>query len=158
MVSDSCVVERLNAHNLEVVFPQADDIERVHQVIIDELTINVFTEESKQFYLAVMQRLCDEQHVEGIILGCTGEKTIDCSWKAKGLLVVEIPLLVKQSDFPRVPLFDSTQLHVSSHDRIDRLESVRSHRSNSPLTINSVDVISTRFFPPASKQSIEHLV
>jgi len=33
--------------------------------------------------------------IEGVILGCT-----------------EIPLLVKQSDIPHIPLFDSAQLHV----------------------------------------------
>ena len=26
---------------------------------------------------------------------------------------LEIPLLVNQADFPQIPLFDSTQLHVS---------------------------------------------
>ena len=78
MVSDSCVVERLTQHNLEVVFPSAEDIERVHQIILDELTVNVFTEESKRFYIEAMQRLCDEQQVEGIILGCTGEWKKDC--------------------------------------------------------------------------------
>ncbi|CAF1522964.1 unnamed protein product, partial [Rotaria sordida] len=54
-----------------------------------ELTFNIFTEESKQIYLKVIQRLKDEHNVEGIVLGCT-----------------EIPLLVKQSDIPHVPLFD----------------------------------------------------
>ncbi|CAF3088884.1 unnamed protein product [Rotaria socialis] len=95
MVSSSCVVERLIQHGLEIVFPNNDDMERVHQIIVDELTINVITEESKQFYRNAMQRLYDEQQVEGIVLGCT-----------------EIPLLVKQTDLPHIPLFDSTQLHA----------------------------------------------
>ncbi|CAF2845866.1 unnamed protein product [Rotaria sp. Silwood2] len=95
MISNSCVVERLIQHDLNIVFPHEDEIERLHQIIVDELTNNIFTEESKKFYINAVQRLYDEQQVEGIILGCT-----------------EIPQLVKQSDFPKIPLFDSTQLHV----------------------------------------------
>ncbi|CAF0922139.1 unnamed protein product [Rotaria sp. Silwood1] len=95
MVSNSCVVERLIEHDLNIVFPHKDEIERLHQIIVDELSNNIFTEESKNFYVKCMQRLYDEQQVEGIILGCT-----------------EIPQLVKQSDLPQIPLFDSTQLHV----------------------------------------------
>ncbi|CAF1064162.1 unnamed protein product [Rotaria sordida] len=75
-------------------------VEGVRQLVnsgIDflELSSNIFTEESKQIYLKVIQRLRDEHNVEGIVLGCT-----------------EIPLLVKQSDIPHVLLFDSTQLHA----------------------------------------------
>ncbi|CAF0754475.1 unnamed protein product [Adineta steineri] len=95
MVSNSCVIERLVQHGLEIVFPHQDAIERLHQIIIDELTNNIFTEESKQFYISTIQRLYNEEHVEGVILGCT-----------------EIPLLVKQTDIPHIPVFDSSQLHI----------------------------------------------
>lgn len=73
MVSDSCVVERLVQHDLTIVFPQKDEIERIHDVILVELTNNIFTEESKQFYINVIQRLYDEEKVEGVVLGCTGK-------------------------------------------------------------------------------------
>lgn len=73
MVPDSCVVARLTQHNLEIVFPTPTDIEEVHRIIVDELTVNLLTTESKQIYIDIMQRLLDEQQVEGIILGCTGK-------------------------------------------------------------------------------------
>ncbi|CAF3206366.1 unnamed protein product [Rotaria socialis] len=95
MKLDSCVVSRLLEHNLDIVFPRNEDIDRLHQIILTELNSNIFTTESKQFYISVMQRLFDEQQVEGIVLGCT-----------------EIPQLVRQNEIPHVPLFDSTQLHV----------------------------------------------
>ncbi len=75
MQSDSCVVERLNQHDLTIVFPNNDEIEGLHDIIIQELSNNIFTEESKQFYINVIQRLYDEQQVEGVILGCTGKMT-----------------------------------------------------------------------------------
>ncbi|CAF3816579.1 unnamed protein product [Rotaria sordida] len=95
MKLDSCVVKRFLEHNLDIVLPRHEDIDRLHQIIIVELNNNIFTNESKQFYISVMQRLYDEQQVEGIILGCT-----------------EIPQLVQQNEIPHLPLFDSTQLHV----------------------------------------------
>jgi aspartate racemase len=75
MVPNSGVVERLMEHDLIIVFPHNDEIERLHQIIINELSNNIFTEESKQFYINVIQRLYDEQQVEGVILGCTGKLT-----------------------------------------------------------------------------------
>ena len=74
MSQDSSVVQRLVQHNLDVVFPHADDVEELHRIIVHELSVNVLTEDSKQFYVRAMQRLCDEQQVEGIVLGCTGER------------------------------------------------------------------------------------
>jgi aspartate/glutamate racemase len=73
MVKNSCVVERLIQHDLTIVFPHKDEIERLHHIIVDELTNNIFTEESKQFYINSIQRLYSEEQVEGIILGCTGK-------------------------------------------------------------------------------------
>ncbi len=72
MKLDSCVVQRLLEHNLDIVLPRNEDIDRLHQIIITELNNNIFTTESKQFYISVMQHLYDEQQVQGIVLGCTG--------------------------------------------------------------------------------------
>jgi len=72
MLLDSCVVQRLTQHGLTIVFPHNDEIERLHDIIIQELSNNIFTEESKQFYISVIQHLYDEHNVEGVILGCTG--------------------------------------------------------------------------------------
>ena len=73
MKSDSCVVQRLLEHGLNVVFPNEKEIEELNRIILKELSFNIFTEESKQFYVTTMKRLWDDEHVEGIVLGCTGE-------------------------------------------------------------------------------------
>ncbi|CAF1948242.1 unnamed protein product [Rotaria magnacalcarata] len=95
MKFDSQVVQRLIEHELEVIFPDEEEIVRLNDIIMNELSFNIVTEESKQTFLKVIQRLNDEQNIEGIVLGCT-----------------EIPVLIKQNDIPHVLLFDSTQLHV----------------------------------------------
>ncbi|KNY04704.1 aspartate/glutamate racemase family protein [Microbacterium sp. GCS4] len=85
--------ERLSAHGLSVVVPDADDRALVHAVIYDELVHGEIREESRQRYAEVIERLV-AQGAEGIILGCT-----------------EIELLVSAADSP-VPVFPTTALHV----------------------------------------------
>ncbi|CAF4749302.1 unnamed protein product [Rotaria magnacalcarata] len=73
MKFDSQVVQRLIEHELEVIFPDEEEIVRLNDIIMNELSFNIVTEESKQTFLKVIQRLNDEQNIEGIVLGCTGE-------------------------------------------------------------------------------------
>ena len=80
---------------LQVLIPEEADRETVHRVIYDELVKGEIREESRQRFLAVIERLQD-RGAQGIILGCT-----------------EIPLLVKPSDV-LVPIFDTTQLHAEA--------------------------------------------
>lgn len=88
--------ERLCAqHDIEVLIPDADDCERVHRVIYEELCLGRIVDASRQAYRAVMQRLV-ERGARGIILGCT-----------------EISMLVGAQD-ASVPLFDTTAIHAEA--------------------------------------------
>ncbi|ETN46779.1 uncharacterized protein HMPREF1541_00968 [Cyphellophora europaea CBS 101466] len=80
-------------HGLEILTPTPEEQQEIDRVIFDELSKPVFLEESRQYYLKVID---DLQHrgAEGVILGCT-----------------EIPLLVKQEHRPDLPLFDTLVLH-----------------------------------------------
>jgi len=65
----------------------------VHNVIYDELCVGIVDDGSREQYRRIMGELVD-QGAEGILLGCT-----------------EIDLLVGSQD-ARVPVFDTTHLHV----------------------------------------------
>ncbi|WP_435363009.1 aspartate/glutamate racemase family protein [Haloarchaeobius sp. DYHT-AS-18] len=86
--------ERFAENGLDVVLPDADACQVLHDVIFDELTRGVITDESREAYLDSMDDLVD-RGAQGIVLGCT-----------------EIELLVSDDDFSRVPLLDTTELHV----------------------------------------------
>jgi aspartate racemase len=79
---------------IEMLVPDESGQQLVNQIIFDELCAGIFTEDSKVHYLKVMADL-EKCGAQGVILGCT-----------------EIPLLVKQSDRPSFPMFDTTGLHV----------------------------------------------
>ena len=87
--------DRLAAHGLDVIVPDATDRATVHAVIYDELVRGVVRAESRLAYRAVIARLV-AAGAEAIVLGCT-----------------EIMLLVGPDD-SMVPLFDTTLLHAEA--------------------------------------------
>lgn len=84
-----------DTHGLEVVLPDTQERQDVHDIIYNELCMGLITKESKNVYLTVINRLIGEG-AEAIILGCT-----------------EIGLLITQADCP-VPVFDTTHIHAAA--------------------------------------------
>lgn len=84
---------RLESHGLEVLIPDDDDRTVVHDVIYDELVQGEIRDESRDKYLAVIDRLV-AAGAQGVIAGCT-----------------EIELLVAPDDVD-VPYFPTTRLHA----------------------------------------------
>jgi aspartate racemase len=87
--------DRLAAHGLDVLVPDAGDRDLVHRVIYDELVLGVVKPESREAYRGVIARLV-EAGAEGVIYGCT-----------------EIELLVGPED-SAVPTFPTTRLHAEA--------------------------------------------
>ena len=91
---------------IDVLIPNADDVEIINSVIYDELCLGNIRKEAKDSYLAIIKKLADAG-AQGVILGCT-----------------EIGLLVQQED-TELPVFDTTLIHAekaalsSIEDQID---------------------------------------
>ena len=80
---------------LDVLIPNDEGRQTVHDVIYQELCLGQIHDNSRLAYRQIMADLV-EQGAEGIILGCT-----------------EITLLVNQED-SSVPLFDTTRIHAET--------------------------------------------
>ncbi|MEO1401543.1 MAG: aspartate/glutamate racemase family protein [Cyanobacteria bacterium J06635_1] len=80
-------------HGLNVILPSAEDRQRVHHIIYDELCLGIVKADSRQTYLSIMAQM-REAGAEGIIEGCT-----------------EIVMLVQQAHTD-IPLFDTTAIHA----------------------------------------------
>jgi aspartate racemase len=87
--------DRLASHGLDIVVPEPADRADVHRIIFDELVLGIVTEQSRDVYRGVIDRLV-AAGAEGVILGCT-----------------EIELLVRAEDSP-VPVFPTTRLHIEA--------------------------------------------
>ena len=79
--------------DIEVVVPELHDRQMVHDIIYQELCQGQIEPESREVYLAIIDRLT-EQELDGVILGCT-----------------EIGMLVEQSH-TAIRLYDTTAIHA----------------------------------------------
>lgn len=79
-------------YGLEIIIPNIQERQSIHDIIYKELVKGIFSEKSKVIYSEIIEGLTN-MGAEGIIAGCT-----------------EIPLLISQNDVS-VPLFDTTKIH-----------------------------------------------
>jgi len=77
--------------NLDVVVPNAGDMDVIHKIIYDELCLGIISETSKQKFIEIISKM---ENIEGVILGCT-----------------EIGLLISQDDLT-INVFDTTVIHA----------------------------------------------
>ncbi|WP_409421345.1 aspartate/glutamate racemase family protein [Pseudaeromonas sp. ZJS20] len=80
---------------IELLVPEADDRQRVHDIIYRELCCGQIRADSREEYLAIMAKL-QAQGAQAVVLGCT-----------------EIPLLV-QPQHTDIPLYDTAALHAAA--------------------------------------------
>jgi len=80
---------------IDTLIPNNKDMDKVHQVIYQELCRGVLADSSKRAYLSIMAQLV-EDGAQVIVLGCT-----------------EIGLLVGKGDTD-IPLYDTARLHAEA--------------------------------------------
>lgn len=85
----------INNYNINIIIPNEEDRETVHNIIYKELILGKVNKESKQQYQKIIAKLI-ENGAEGVVLGCT-----------------EIPALIKEGDVP-IPVFDTTSIHAKA--------------------------------------------
>ena len=82
-------------YGVDVIIPEADDRDLIHQCIYRELVRGEFLPSSKRKFQRIINDLAIKG-AQGVILGCT-----------------EIPMLIQQQDV-EIPVFDTTSLHVDA--------------------------------------------
>lgn len=85
---------RLIDRGVEVLIPEAEDVELVDRVIFHELCLGQLKPSSKAEFLRIIEELA-QKGAQGVILGCT-----------------EIGLLIQQAD-TSLPVFDTTLIHAA---------------------------------------------
>jgi aspartate racemase len=85
----------LTERGIRVLIPDKDSIEKIHEIINNELILGKIEEPSRKCFADIIKSL-QKQGAEGVILGCT-----------------EIGLLVKQKDSV-LPVYDTALLHADA--------------------------------------------
>lgn len=86
--------DRLARRGLDLLVPGGDERAVIDAITFGELTANVFTDASRQVFVAAARALA-ARGADAVVLGCT-----------------EFGLLLHEDDVPGVPLLDTTTLHV----------------------------------------------
>lgn len=84
----------MTAAGIQPIIPEEKERAVINRVIFEELCLGDIREESRQYFLSVIQKYQKQEHAEAVILGCT-----------------EIPLLIRQQDV-NIPVLDTTSLHA----------------------------------------------
>ena len=84
---------RIENGGIEVVVPELHDRQMVHDIIYQELCLGKVDEDSREAYLAIIDRMRAER-IDGMILGCT-----------------EIGMLIQQQHTD-IRLYDTTAIHA----------------------------------------------
>jgi aspartate racemase len=69
----------------------------IHDKYMNELLKNVFLPETRTRLLAIVDRLMDEEHIQGLVLGGT-----------------ELPLILRDAAHRGIPFLDTTRIHVKA--------------------------------------------
>jgi aspartate racemase len=89
----------LHSFGIEVIIPDPEERNLIHEVIYHELVQGEISNKSRDQFIRIVDRL-GASGAEGVILGCT-----------------EIPLIINQEDCT-IPLFDSTHIHATAAVRM----------------------------------------
>ncbi len=85
--------ERLVQKGISVMIPNEKEIEKVNDVIYNELCLGIVSAESREYFFRLIMRL-KEEGAQAVILGCT-----------------EIGLLISQTN-SALPVYDTTWIHA----------------------------------------------
>jgi aspartate racemase len=88
--------EVFDKHGIEIVVPDAADIEYVHAKYFGELVPGVFLDETRAGIIAVLDRLRKKHEIDGVILAGT-----------------ELPLLLRGVEYD-LPLLDTARIHIDA--------------------------------------------
>lgn len=91
LVESDVYPEKLKAHSLAYLRPNAEERDEINRVIFDELVYGVFKPEAVTYFQRVITRM-RHQDCDAVVLGCT-----------------EIPLIINDANSP-LPTLDSTRL------------------------------------------------
>ncbi len=82
-------------YGIDIVIPSSENQDFIHDKYMTELVFNTILPETKKKLIEIIRELIEKEQIEGLILGGT-----------------ELPLIIKQSDFEDIKIFDTTKIHV----------------------------------------------
>jgi len=89
--------EVFSRKGIAVVPPNADEQAYIHDRYMKELVNGIFRPETRDGLLQIVDRMKQQDHIDGLILGGT-----------------ELPLILRDVPDPGIPFLDTTRIHVNA--------------------------------------------
>ena len=80
---------------IQLATPDSAEQDMIHDKYMSELVHDIYLDETRQRLLAILDRLIEQEHIQGLILGGT-----------------ELPLILRDETHHGIPLLDTTRIHV----------------------------------------------
>jgi aspartate racemase len=84
-------------NGIEIIIPDPEEQDYIHEKYMTELVFNKIEPDTRNHLIQITKKLIEKESIEGLILGGT-----------------ELPLILNQSDFSNITIFDTTKIHVES--------------------------------------------
>ena len=84
-------------HSLNIILPDEEQMDFIHKVYFEELVFKKIDPNTKAKLIQICHDMSSKDEIEGLILGGT-----------------ELSLILEQSDFENLTVFDTTQIHVEA--------------------------------------------
>ena len=89
--------DAFQAIGIEIVVPNASEIETINEKLFQELELGIFKPETQLQLLGIIQQMIDRDSIDSMILGCT-----------------EFPLMFTKETYLGISFINTTRIHVSS--------------------------------------------
>ncbi len=81
---------------IRIAAPGLDDQNYVHDKYMSEFVQGVFLDETRKRLLAIVDRMIEQDNIQGLVLGGT-----------------ELPLILREASYGGIPFLDTTKIHVA---------------------------------------------
>lgn len=88
--------EAFAAYDIDVVSPDPSQIEFINRKLFTELEVGVFREETKSYFLKIIEEMKARDGIDSVILGCT-----------------EFPIMFTEEEYLGIPFLNTTRIHVN---------------------------------------------
>jgi aspartate racemase len=83
--------------NMDLVIPPIKSQEYIHEKYMGEFVKGIFPAETKKAFIEIVNNMIDQDNIDGLVLGGT-----------------ELPFILKEKDFTKLSLLNTTEIHVES--------------------------------------------
>jgi aspartate racemase len=95
-MNNSFYAEVFRDKEIEIIVPDAADIDFINQKLFTELEVGIFKASTREDLLEVVRKVQNTHNIDGVILGCT-----------------EFPLLFLEERYLNLPFLNSSSIHVN---------------------------------------------